>query len=48
MSKEKSERQVRYLFSKGSPLDDKQKKKLDRELHTGSVKIKKSDSKKKK
>lgn len=26
-------RQVRFLFSSGSPLSDKQKKKMEKELH---------------
>ena len=43
MPKEKSKRQVGYLLSSGSPLTDKQKSKLKRELHSGAVKVKKSD-----
>lgn len=42
MPKEKSRRQVGYLLSSGSPLSDKQKAKLKRELHSGAVKVKKS------
>ena len=38
--KEKSARQVRYLFSSGSPLTLAQKKKLRRELHDKVVRIK--------
>ena len=39
--KEKSQKQVRYLLSKGSPLKSSQKQKLQKELHKGTVKIKK-------
>ncbi|MHB8483281.1 MAG: hypothetical protein ACYDBV_11210 [Nitrospiria bacterium] len=35
--KQKSKRQVRFLLSSGSPLSDKQKDKLKKELHSGSV-----------
>ena len=38
--KSKSPRQVRFLFSKGSPLSPEQKGKLESELHSGAVKIK--------
>jgi hypothetical protein len=38
--KQKSRKQVAYLLSKGSPLDESQKKKLQRELHQGLVKVK--------
>lgn len=38
--KVKSKRQVRYLLSSGSPLEERQKAILKRELHTGKVKIK--------
>jgi len=47
MPKTKSKKQVGYLLSKGSPLTDKQKKKLKSELHSGKVKIKKNKKKKK-
>jgi len=40
MLKAKSQRQVRYLLSKGSPLSKPQKAKLQSELHSGTVKIK--------
>ena len=46
MAKSKSSKQVRFLFSKGSPLTAEQKKKLEGELHIGAVKIKKSSKKK--
>jgi hypothetical protein len=36
----KSKRQVAYLLSKVSPLDNKQQEKLKKELHTGAVKVK--------
>lgn len=39
MAKYKSERQVRYLLSKVSPLSRDQRERLERELHTGKVKI---------
>lgn len=39
MVKKKSQRQVRYLLSSGSPLDSKEKRKLKRELHSGRVKV---------
>ena len=38
-AKTKSKRQVRYLLSGGSPLSDKQKAKLKKELHSGSVRV---------
>lgn len=38
-AKTKTKRQVRFLFSSGSPLTNAQKSKLERELHSGSVKI---------
>lgn len=38
-SKTKTQKQVRYLLSDGSPLTEKQKDKLKKELHTGEVKI---------
>ena len=37
--KTKTKRQVRFLFSSGSPLTGGQKDKLERELHSGAVKI---------
>ena len=40
--KTKSQKQVRYLLSKGSPLTSKEQTKLKKELHSGKVKIKKS------
>lgn len=40
MPKAKSKKQVAYLLSKGSPLSDKQKAKLKKELHSGAVKVK--------
>jgi len=39
--KTKSQKQVGYLLSSGSPLSDQQKRKLKSELHSGAVKIKK-------
>ncbi len=36
----KSQKQVAYLLSKGSPLTPVQKDKLKGELHSGAVKIK--------
>jgi len=38
-AKRKSARQVRFLFSKGSPLSKGQKGKLVSELRSGKVKI---------
>jgi hypothetical protein len=35
----KSEKQVGYLLSKGSPLTGAQKSKLKGELHSGTVKV---------
>lgn len=48
MAKTKSLQQVKYLLSKGSPLSDTQKRKLEDELHSGQVKVvqKKKDKKK--
>lgn len=43
----KSQRQVKYLLSKGGPLTDKQKNKLKKELHTGKVQVEKDKRKKK-
>ncbi len=40
MAGRKSGRQVRFLFSKGSPLDPGQKSKLAGELRSGAVKVK--------
>lgn len=37
--KTKSLRQVRYLLSSGSPLSEREKDKLKRELHEGKVRI---------
>jgi len=39
--KTKSLKQVGYLLSDGSPLNNNQKIKLKKELHSGKVKIKK-------
>lgn len=39
MPKTKSAKEVRYLFSNGSPLTDAQKAKLKAELHSGAVKL---------
>jgi len=44
-AKMKSERQVRFLLSKVSPLTKNQKHKLVTELHSGAVKIKHTPSK---
>lgn len=44
--KTKSQQQVRYLFSKVSPLTNAQKMKLENELHSGTVKIRKTHKKK--
>lgn len=41
MPKSKSKKQVGYLLSSGSPLTDAQKSKLKKELHSGTVKVKK-------
>ena len=40
MPKTKSGKQVRYLFSKGSPLTQGQKDKMASEIRTGAVKVK--------
>jgi hypothetical protein len=37
----KSQKQVRYLLSKASPLTSTQKNTLKNELHSGKVRIKK-------
>ena len=37
----KSQKQVAYLLSSGSPLSSGQKSKLKSELHSGAVKVKK-------
>lgn len=47
MPTKKSARQVRYLLSKGSPLEKKEKETLKKELHSGTVKIVKKRGKKK-
>lgn len=47
MVKQKTQKQVRFLFSGGSPLSPQQKKRLESELHTGKVKITKKSGKKK-
>jgi len=39
--KTKSRKQVRFLLSKVSPLQNKQKAKLKKELKTGKVKVRK-------
>ncbi len=41
-NKRKSMRQVRFLFSKGSPLTEPQRTKLKKEIETGKVKVTKS------
>lgn len=38
--KEKTKKQVAYLLSKVSPLAEKQKEKLKKELHSGEVRVK--------
>jgi hypothetical protein len=43
--KSKSKAQVGYLLSSGSPLSGKQKSKLKKELHSGTVKVKKGGKK---
>lgn len=43
----KTQKQVRYLLSKVSPLTKKQQTKLKKQLHTKKVKIKKPRKKKK-
>ena len=40
MPKKKSGRQVRYLMSRGSPLEPAQKRKLANEIDSGAVQIK--------
>lgn len=45
MPKQKSAKQVRFLFSKGSPLKPGQKEKLAGELRSGVVKVKGGKSK---
>lgn len=40
-AKLKSQRQVAYLLSEGSPLKPEQKTKLKAELNSGAVKVKK-------
>ena len=39
MPKEKTQQQVAYLLSSGSPLSPAQKAKLKQELHSGAVKV---------
>lgn len=39
--KTKSKKQVGYLLGSGSPLTPAQKKKLEQELHSGKVRVKK-------
>lgn len=41
MPKEVTEKQLRFLLSKGSTLTEKEKERLKRELKSGTVKIKK-------
>lgn len=43
--KRKSKKQVGFLLSKVSPLTDTQKSKLEGELHSGVVKVKKNEDK---
>lgn len=45
-AKTKSQRQVRFLMSKGSPLSASQKGKLKSELHSGAVKVAKRPARK--
>lgn len=40
--KAKSEKEVRFLLSKGTPLSEHQRQKLLNELHSGRVKIRHS------
>jgi ABC-type uncharacterized transport system substrate-binding protein len=40
--KVKSQKQVGYLLSKGSPLSKPQQSKLKKELHSGAVKVRPS------
>lgn len=42
MPKTKSLKQIGYLLSKGSPLSAQQQHNLKKELHQGTVKVKKS------
>lgn len=42
-TKEKSQQQVRFLLSKGSPLNPKQKAKLMRELRSKQVRVTKNE-----
>jgi len=46
--KAKSAKQVRYLMSSGSPLSGSQKSKLQGELRSGAVRIKKKPKSKRK
>ena len=46
-AKTKSRRQVGYLLSSGSPLSKKQKGKLKKELHSGAVRVKTRDMRRK-
>lgn len=46
MAKKKTAKQVRYLLSKGSPLERKEKEKLKKELKEHKVKITKKKKKK--
>jgi hypothetical protein len=39
MAKKKSLKQLRFLESKGSPLSEEQKHKMEKEIRTGKVKI---------
>lgn len=39
MAKKKTLKQLRFLESKGSPLDKKQKTKMEKEIRSGKVKI---------
>ena len=48
MAKTKTLKQTRYLLSKVSPLTSEQQKKLKSELHSGTVKVKKTKTKTKK
>lgn len=45
-TKTKSAKQVRFLFSSGSPLAKKQKNTLAKEIRTGEVTVKKRRKKK--
>ena len=44
--KKKSMKQVKFLLSKGSPLESSEKNKLKKELHNKEVSIKKGKKKK--